>query len=316
MSFTSIYVSPTLQSYSHHRFDTKRIKLSKITKSFSVVNCSSSEAEDSGERGGGGSNSLSNVVSGMVDERVEQLLKKEENRVLLDGLEKATQRVELARKELSFIEQQEEEAKLARNYLNQLQSKTSEIADCQKEILEAKVMLEEAERSLITSSGSRNEDSISPMEGKVVDRNTERLESAKAATISAIIGTLAGLPLSVTRVTSNSELLLPLGITFVCCALFGVTFRYAVRRDLDDFQLKSGVCAAFGFVKGLGMLGAGPPLEFDMGSLLEHAFSGGFYVSENLLIFFFAAVGLDFSMKMKVLSPFPTNKSISKSNVV
>ena len=63
-------------------------------------------------------------------------------------------------------------------------------------------------------------------------------------------------------------------INFVSCGLFGVTFRYAVRRDLDNIQLKTGTSAAFGFVKGLATLGRGPPLEFDTGSLLSHAFDG------------------------------------------
>lgn len=126
-----------------------------------------------------------------------------------------------------------------------------QIAECQKEILEAKEMIEEAERSLSISGGSENGDLFTSTEGELLDRDKERLESIKAATISAVVGTLAGLPLSLTQVSSNSELLLPVGINFVSCALFGVTFRYAIRRDLDNFQLKSGTSAAFGFVKGI-----------------------------------------------------------------
>lgn len=111
------------------------------------------------------------------------------------------------------------------------------IAECQKEISEARAMVEEAERSL---------------EGRAIgaSKDEERLQSVKAASVSAVIGTLVELPISLTRVSSNSELILPLAITFISCALFGVTFRYAIRRDLDNFQLKSGTAAAFGFVKG------------------------------------------------------------------
>lgn len=37
------------------------------------------------------------------------------------------------------------------------------------------------------------------------------------------------------------------------CFLFGVVWRYAVRTDVDDSNLKSGVVAAFGIVRGSGL---------------------------------------------------------------
>lgn len=77
----------------------------------------------SGENGG----NFKDILSGMVDERVDELLNKEENRVLLDGLEKATQRVEKAKRELAEIEKQEIEAKMMRDYINQLESKATEV---------------------------------------------------------------------------------------------------------------------------------------------------------------------------------------------
>lgn len=61
-------------------------------------------------------------------------------------------------------------------------------------------------------------------------------------------------------------------------------------------------------VVGLGMLSGGPPLELNSESFLSHAFNGAVYVSENLLIFLFAAVGLDFCFKMRLLSSFPMKK--------
>lgn len=186
-------------------------------------------------------------------------------------------------------------------------------------------MVEEAAKSL---KGSNKEE--------------ERFESVKAASISAVIGTLAQLPICLSRVTTtNSELILPLTITFISCALFGVTFRYAVRRDVDNFQLKSGTSAAFAFVKGwcfrqnhiilsknlvkmtfkrlyvcdagLGMLGAGPALELDESSFLSHAFDGAIYVSESLLVFLFAGVALDFCIKLRILSPFPIEDSVPRT---
>lgn len=58
---------------------------------------------------------------------MEELLNRQENRVLLDGLEKASQRVEMARRELAEIERQELEAKQLRDYINQLESRASEV---------------------------------------------------------------------------------------------------------------------------------------------------------------------------------------------
>lgn len=63
----------------------------------------------------------------MVDKQVEELLNREENRVLLDGLEKASQRVEIAKRVLAEIERQELEAKQLRNYINLLESRASEV---------------------------------------------------------------------------------------------------------------------------------------------------------------------------------------------
>ncbi|KAF3632816.1 putative oligopeptide transporter 7-like [Capsicum annuum] len=274
---------------------------------FLTINCINSS------QNGETTKNLKDALTGMVDEKVDELLNREENKVLLDGLEKATQRVEMAKKELAEIERQELEAKLLKDYITQLETRASEIAECQKDILEARAMIEEAERSLNVGGDARRRDAT---DGDEVTRDEERVESIKAASLSAIVGTLAGLPISLSRITSSSELILPLSITFISCALFGVTFRYAVRRDLDNFQLKSGTSAAFGVVKGLATLGGEPPLELDAASFWSHALDGAVYVSENLLIFLFAGVGLDLCFKLRILSPFPIDRSISETDKI
>lgn len=65
---------------------------------------------------------------------------------------------------------------------------------------------------------------------------------------------------------------------------------------------------------GLGVLSGGPPLELNTGNFLSHAINAALYVSENLLVFAFASVALDFCFKMRLLSPFPIRKSNSNSN--
>ncbi|KAL3834904.1 hypothetical protein ACJIZ3_009640 [Penstemon smallii] len=202
-----------------------------------IVQCSKNGSPENG-------GSLKNILSGMVDERVEELLNKEENRDLLNGLEQASLRVEMAKRELAAIEKQEIEAKIMKNYVTQLESRASEIAECQKEITEARMMLEEAERSLTYQSSN----TLPETKSEVLNKNEEKVESIKAALIAAVIGTLVELPISLTRATTNSQsLILPLAVTFISCALFGATFRYTIRKDLDNVHLKSGTSAAFGF---------------------------------------------------------------------
>lgn len=255
---------------------------------------------------------LKQMLSGIVEEQVEELLNREENRALLDGLDMASQRVETAKRALAEIEKQEIEAKQLRDYVNTLESRTSEIAECQREISEAKAMVEEAQRS-VYSKGVGRQDAFMEAGTEELDRNAERLESVKAASVSALVGSFAGLPISLAQMTNDSLLVLPFAITFISCALFGVTFRYAVRRDLDNFHLKTGTPAAFAFVKGLATLDGGPPLEMEMGSFLSHALGGAVYVTENLLVFLFAGIALDYCFKMRLLSPFPIQTSASET---
>lgn len=84
-------------------------------------NCSSSGEKESGN------NKLNDALAGMMNQQVEELLNREENKVLLDGLNEAAQRVETAKRELAEIERQELEAKQLRDYVNQLESRAFEV---------------------------------------------------------------------------------------------------------------------------------------------------------------------------------------------
>ncbi|XP_027358202.1 uncharacterized protein LOC113867235 isoform X2 [Abrus precatorius] len=246
----------------------------------------------------------------MVDEQVEELLSRKENKVLLDGLEKASQRVEMAKRELALIQKQEISVKQFKDYVTQIEDKVLEIAECQKEILDANALVEEAERSLLLNVEGREDGGASMgMKSQEIDQDVERWESVKAASISAVVGTISGLPICFTQVTNTTQLLLPLSINFICCALFGLTFRYTIRRNVDDVQLKTGLAAAFGVVKGLATLGGGPLLELNFESFLSHAQDGTIYVSENLLMFVSAVVALDYCLKTRLLGPFPIDRS-------
>ncbi|KAI0514298.1 hypothetical protein KFK09_010333 [Dendrobium nobile] len=238
------------------------------------------------------------AVDGLLGERVDELLKREENRPLLGRLEEASRRVDRARAALADIEKQQAEALRTKQLVLQLQSRESEIAVTQKELLKARGMVEESERHLSFESSEL------PRK-KAISKEVERLESIKAASISSIVGTLASLPLSLYQATSFTVFALHTTIIFIGTALFGVTFRYTIRRDIDNFQLKTGTSAAFGIIKGLAEIEAGKPVELNLGSFVSHSIHGAVSVSENIIIFTAAAIALDFCFKMRLLSPFP-----------
>ncbi|KAF3325023.1 hypothetical protein FCM35_KLT11180 [Carex littledalei] len=269
----------------------KSLLLSKRQLLFQAK-CSSSNSEelDPGTRG-------MDVFSGLMGERVEELLRREENRNIVQGLDEASRRVEKAREELESVRKQREEAVKAREYVRQLESQQAEIAEAQKELLKANSMMEEAQKSLPSTFYAKTSGETS--------KNLERLESIKAAVISSMVGTLASLPISLSQATNSTELILHSSVILISCALFGVTFRYAVRRDIDNVQLKTGTAGAFGFVKGLAGFEAGNSLELSTNGLISSSVSGAISVAENIFIFLFAAVALDFCFKVRLLSPFP-----------
>ncbi|RRT43233.1 hypothetical protein B296_00049867 [Ensete ventricosum] len=73
---------------------------------------------------GTGSRPEEEALSGMVDE----LLRREENKALLDGLEEASARVERAREVLADIGRREADALRAKEYMRQLQNREAEVS--------------------------------------------------------------------------------------------------------------------------------------------------------------------------------------------
>ncbi|CAN6211503.1 unnamed protein product [Urochloa humidicola] len=259
----------------------------------------------SGGGAGEGDGAAASWLSSAVGKKVDELLRREENRALLEGVEDAERRVERARAALADIERREDAARLAREEVRRLEKRRDEIEESQRELRQAREMIDEAERSL---SSSLEEGSFGDVSNGDIDEDSERLESVKAAAVSSIVGVLASLPVSFYEVQDLPQLFLRSSVVFISCALFGVTFRYAVRRDLDNIQLKTGAPAAFAFVRGLAMLESGRTLELSTGTLISVALDGAVSVVENIFIFLPAAVALDFCFKTRFLSPFPRRK--------
>ena len=114
----------------------------------------------------------------------------------------------------------------------------------------AEAELREASLALIQA---RAGSSLPGAESQEIDVDLERIESGKAAAISGAVGTLASIPVALTLVGDNNTLVetaVSLAGVLVSCFLFGLTYRYIVRRDLENTNLKAGAVAAFGLVRG------------------------------------------------------------------
>ncbi|KAK9827664.1 hypothetical protein WJX81_005080 [Elliptochloris bilobata] len=131
----------------------------------------------------------------------------------------------------------------------------------------------------------------------------ERAQSGRAGTAAALGGAAGSLPLVVAAGDDVVTAALALGTVAVSCALFGVVYRYAVRGEASDLQLKAGVVAAFGLVRGLAqaeLLLAGAP----GGLSVDVAARGALAAGESMLAFGFAAVALEAALQRGLVLPF------------
>lgn len=148
----------------------------------------------------------------------------------------------------------------------------------------------------------------------------ERLESLKAGSLAALslllaFGLvaiannliLAKLPALTTLQTTAIDLNLVVrcAIASISGFLFGVTYRYAIRRDTNP-QLKAGVVLAFGLVRGLAQV----DVELSGHTSILLAKNIGFYAAlalESMLMFAIAAIILDFTIQRHWIEPFNSN---------
>ncbi|MEG4799537.1 hypothetical protein QUB63_05210 [Microcoleus sp. ARI1-B5] len=146
----------------------------------------------------------------------------------------------------------------------------------------------------------------------------ERVESLKAGSVAALscllgFGTIALVNLILAQRWDSLASLQVRGIDLNFALrgaiallggfLFGVTYRYAIRRDTNP-QLKSGVVLAFGLVRAFGQLDAG--LSFEAGKmpalqeLLPFAVGG----VESVVLFAIAGLVLDWTLGRSWIKPF------------
>jgi hypothetical protein len=139
----------------------------------------------------------------------------------------------------------------------------------------------------------------------------ERLESLKAAMLAsfgailafAIINQINKLVLikfpvfNANQITIYNSIFdfhwwLSAGIILFSGFLFGVTYRYIIRKD-NNFQLKVGGVMAFGMVRGLVQIEMKVAMVNDINNLLKDAFPLVVLLAENIFVFALAALVLD-----------------------
>jgi hypothetical protein len=208
----------------------------------------------------------------------------------------------------------DELAKTQEAALAELEAKSQAVLRAEAKMREIAAEREALEAEAKTSGGGENmsKKKWGASVGDDVDENAERVESAKAAACSAIFGTALSAPLLLSQSPGGFVTAESLGGVFVSTALFGVVYRYAVRDDFGNDQLKFGVLGAFGLTRGLGeadvYLHGSDATSFS--SWAEAALLAG----ESVLTFAFAYAALEYGFKNDYLKPFPMSRNAPRDD--
>ena len=139
-----------------------------------------------------------------------------------------------------------------------------------------------------------------------VNDGAERVESAKAAVAAGLAGAFAAAPLAAAAPAGASDL----AVVLASCALFGVVYRYALRRDLGNPHLKGGVVASFGLVRGLAQaqLFIATAAPAGAAPTFEQAAQAALLVGEAVVTFALAAAAVEACFSRGIISTFPVEE--------
>lgn len=220
-----------------------------------------------------------NLISNLINENPEPIKRITDaaNKVAELQLEQQKLNAELAALEGNVVEQQAAREKKAE------QEAAALMADA--EVRAAQLLLQAAELDDLDVRAAKM--------SQLDDLN--KIESVKAGLVSAAGGVLSSLPwLFATSQSSVLNLATDLAVAGATSFLFGVVYRYAVRGDATNSQLKGGVVGAFGLTRGLslaeGLLGSGWS-----GEQVGTAAIG---LGQSMLLFGFCAAALELAVRM------------------
>ena len=139
----------------------------------------------------------------------------------------------------------------------------------------------------------------------------ERFESIKAGLLSSAAFTLAyiaivlinhfwlvniSLQLTPLKIAIGTDLLFKLAVSCLSGFLFGITYRYIIRKD-DNSHLSEGAVLAFGLVRGLATVEG-------KDDLLEIFWCFSLLTIESLICFAIARFTLDFALHQAWIKPY------------
>ncbi|MEO0870198.1 MAG: hypothetical protein AAFY17_17560 [Cyanobacteria bacterium J06642_11] len=129
----------------------------------------------------------------------------------------------------------------------------------------------------------------------------ERIESIKAGGIAALTGTVLGVGLTALHadLSDFNACILRVAVITVSAFLFGVTFRYIVRKDTNP-HLRSGAVGAFALTRSLGQLEGLPASHFAMTEVMSLALP----IVESFGLFMGVRLILDWGLQRRWLQPF------------
>jgi hypothetical protein len=191
----------------------------------------------------------------------------------------------------------------------------SEAADtiAAAEVQAAKLLLRAAELEAESAASRR------AVAAQSAQTEEERLETAKAGTAAALGAIAASFPLVATNGGPALTALASLAGVAISGFLFGLVYRYALRQDTANTQLKAGVVAAFGLVRGVALAGeiAGRGLvssagEVDVQVLGTVAATAG----ESMLLFGFSCVALEAAFARGLVRPFAGVGAVGEKDAV
>jgi len=241
------------------------------------------------------------VPEGMVEKAVEEILASDPERI--ERIKEAANRVaelqmeqnRLAERLQSMDDQAETESAM-----EQRAAEAAADIVAQAEVKAAELMLQAAK---LEADSAQTRKVFEEMEK---GREIDRLESVKGGVFSAAGGCLATLPLVVSDPSTATpvQLLASLGVAAICSFLFGVVYRYAVRSDAGNPQIKGGIVAAFGLVRGLSQAQITIEAASDKYTALPDITSLGnaaISMGQSMLLFGFCSVVLEFAARQSWL---------------
>eukprot|EP00890_Picochlorum_soloecismus_P002912 jgi/Picsp_1/3621/NSC_06458-R1_pinus taeda anonymous locus 2_3592_01 genomic sequence len=234
------------------------------------------------------------VPEGLVEKAVEEILASDPERI--ERIKDAANRVaelQIEQNRLAERLQSMGDPAEAESAMEQRAAEAAADIVARAEVKAAELMLQAAKLEADSAETSKM---IEEMEK---GREIDRLESVKGGIFSAAGGCLATLPLAVSDPSTATpvQLLASLGVAAICSFLF-------VRSDAGNPQIKGGMVAAFGLVRGLSQGQMTIEAASDKYTALPDVISLGnaaISMGQSMLLFGFCSVVLEFAARQSWL---------------